>query len=175
MKTVKVKVNGNWIFAGLVHQSGTNEKAIVQLPSGKEIEVEHYDIQRFVPLPEDDIEPSNFMMNSMFDEVKLAVQAIMPDEANGYHNSIQLTYCIMEVQCIGVIREVIGWEINTIKHIPQSWDEPDIYDTVTVQLCPSNWDAVCSFLQAILKAKLEGLQQSKLNINSESINYPDWS
>lgn len=170
---IKVRVNGKWISAMLINRSGSNEKANVELLSGQQIVVEPEDIKKFLPLDYD--RPSDHVLKSMFDEIKLLLRHTMPDEVErvnldlhgatitGYRDYVALSSTIIEVQTIGSIREVFGWQVSTFSHVPSTQWEPENYDENVIGEYRVNVEAVEAFVKQIFSMKIKDYFQAKFD------------
>lgn len=160
---IKVRVNGKWIFAQLISRAGSNEKAQVELLSGRQIVVEPQDIKNFVPLP-DSLDDQ--ILKSMFDEVSDLVQHTLPYECHlirldadnkrilGYRDRFSITMTIKEIETISSIKEVWGWKVTSIYRTFDAESENKNNDII-IGTFLSKDEAAEEFVKAIFAMKIE--------------------
>lgn len=161
--SIKVRVNGKWICAQLISRAGSNEKAQVELLSGRQIVVEPQDIKNFVPLPDS---PDDQKLKSMFDEVFDLVQHTLPDECHlirldadnkrilGYRDRFVITMTIMEIETISSIKEVWGWKVTSIYRTSNAESENNNNDEI-IGTYLIRETAAEEFVKAIFARKIE--------------------
>jgi len=164
--SIKVRVNGKWIFAQLISRSGLNEKAKVELLSGRQIVVEPQDIKNFVPLPDSLDDQNDQILKSMFDEVFELLQHTLPDECHlirldadnkrilGYRDRFSITMTIMEIETISSIKEVLGWKVTSIYRTFDAESENNNNDEI-IGTFLSKEAAAEEFVKAIFAMKIE--------------------
>jgi hypothetical protein len=160
---IKVKINNKWRIAKLLNENVFQDEFCVEINEpgmvGHNIIVVTSDkVKRYETLDED-----TDLSKEEWDKVKASVEkalsSLMPGQTVelkdnslfGYYGSVSLDPSIVEVESIGLFKEMRGWSVNVYKYFNGSRLDPPDVDVVTVFSHINLNSAISEFIKKIFE------------------------